>query len=102
MRQHLAVEAARLDVHVETIYYAALRRHLALIGIEQGDASEADLWHSLRGGEWASWFGDREVARAVAASGGGGVTTIGALSRLARRGAAARGGRSRGGRLRRR
>ena len=77
---HLAGEAARLDAHVETIYYAALRRHLALIGIEQGDASEADLWHSLRGGEWASWFGDREVARAVAASGGGGGATVGALT----------------------
>jgi hypothetical protein len=73
----LAVEAARLDAHVETIYYAALRRHLALIGIEQGDASEADLWHVLRGGGWASWFGDREVARAVAASGGTAATVAG-------------------------
>jgi hypothetical protein len=66
----LSDEAARLGAHVETIYYAALRRHLALIGIEQGDASEADLWYVLRGGEWASWFGDREIARAVAVSGG--------------------------------
>ena len=53
----------RLDVHVETPYYAALRRYLALIGIEQGDASEADLWHVLRGSSWAHWFGERETAR---------------------------------------
>jgi hypothetical protein len=66
----LAADAARLGAHVETIYYAALRRHLALIGIEQGDASEADLWHVTRGTEWGSWFGTREVARAITATGG--------------------------------
>lgn len=58
-----------LGINIETPYYAALRRYLALIGIEQGDASEADLWYVLRGSSWFSWFGDREVARAVAASG---------------------------------
>ena len=34
----LAADLARLDLHAETPYYAALRRYLALIGIEQGDA----------------------------------------------------------------
>lgn len=55
----------------ETPYYAALRRYLALVGIEQGDATEADLWHVLRGVSWSHWFGVREVARAVAATGRG-------------------------------
>jgi len=58
----------RLALHLETPYYAALRRYLALIGIEQGDASEADLWHVLRGSSWSHWFGDRETARALAAT----------------------------------
>ncbi len=33
----------------ETVYFAALRRYLARIDIEQGDASRADLAHVLRG-----------------------------------------------------
>ncbi|HEY8169643.1 MAG TPA: hypothetical protein VIH24_00925 [Candidatus Limnocylindria bacterium] len=61
-------DLARLDLEAETPYYAALRRYLALIGIEQGDASEADLWHVLRGSSWAHWFGEREVERAVTAA----------------------------------
>jgi hypothetical protein len=64
----LLAELMRLGFHVETPYHAALRRYLALIGIEQGDASEADLWHVLRGSSWAHWFGERETARALAAT----------------------------------
>jgi hypothetical protein len=40
----------------ETVYYAALRRYLAEIDIEQGDASTADLGYLLRGSEWDAWF----------------------------------------------
>lgn len=65
----LAAALERFGVIVETPYYAALRRYLALIGIEQGDGAEADLWHVVRGSSWAHWFGDREVRRAVAAAG---------------------------------
>ena len=64
-----AVELERLGFHVETPYYAALRRYLALIDIEQGDGSEADLWHAERGISWAQWFGERETERALAATG---------------------------------
>ncbi len=65
----LARDLDRFGVHAETPYYAALRRYLALIGIEQGDATEADLWHVARGSAWSHWFGEREVRRAVAAVG---------------------------------
>ncbi len=65
----LALESERLAIHSETVYHAALRRYLALIGIEQGDATLADLWHVLRGAAWSQWFGDREVGRAVADAG---------------------------------
>jgi hypothetical protein len=64
----LAAALERLSFNVETPYYAALRRYLALIGIEQGDAGEADLWYIERGSSWASWFGTREVHRALAAA----------------------------------
>ena len=67
--RQLAVDLERLVMHGETPYYAALRRYLAVIGIEQGDATEGDLWHVLRGGAWSQWFGPREVSRAVAAAG---------------------------------
>lgn len=40
----------------ETLYYAALRRYLALIEIEGGDASVADLAHLLRGRGWDMYF----------------------------------------------
>jgi hypothetical protein len=65
----LAVDLERFVLHSETPYYAALRRYLALIGIEQGDATVADLWHVTRGTPWAHWFGDREIRRALAAVG---------------------------------
>jgi hypothetical protein len=63
----LAVDLERLVLHSETPYFAALRRYLALIDIEQGDATIADLWHVTRGEAWSHWFGTREVERAVAA-----------------------------------
>jgi hypothetical protein len=63
----LAVDLERLVLHSETPYFAALRRYLALIDIEQGDATIADLWHVARGEAWSHWFGAREVERAVAA-----------------------------------
>ncbi|HEX7197691.1 MAG TPA: hypothetical protein VF364_12760 [Candidatus Limnocylindria bacterium] len=75
--QALALESERLAIQSETVYHAALRRYLALIGIEQGDATLADLWHVLRGAAWSQWFGDREVGRA-AAEAGRGATGIGA------------------------
>ncbi len=67
-----AADLQRLTLHLETPYYAALRRYLALIDIEQGDGTIADLWHIERGGAWSQWFGGREVARATAAVGSGG------------------------------
>ncbi|HEX7223962.1 MAG TPA: hypothetical protein VF367_00100 [Candidatus Limnocylindria bacterium] len=66
----LVADVERFVLHAETPYFAALRRNLALIDIEQGDATEADLWHVVRGAAWAHWFGDRDVTRAVAAAGG--------------------------------
>ncbi len=65
----LAADLQRLVLHTETPYYAALRRYLALIDIEQGDGTIADLWHIERGGAWTQWFGGRELARATAAVG---------------------------------
>ena len=40
----------------ENLYYAALRRYLALIEIEGGDATVADLAHLLRGRGWDQHF----------------------------------------------
>ena len=40
----------------ETVYFAALRRNLAEIDIEQGDATEIDLAHVIRGAQWDRWF----------------------------------------------
>jgi hypothetical protein len=65
----LALELERLAIGSETVYYAALRRYLALIGIEQGDATLADLWHVARGAAWSHWFAERDLARAVADAG---------------------------------
>ena len=65
----LGLELERLAVQSETVYHAALRRNLALIGIEQGDATIADLWHVERGASWSQWFGERDLNRAVAEAG---------------------------------
>jgi hypothetical protein len=65
----LAVEMTRFLNASETVYYAALRRYLALIDIEQGDASVADLWHVLRGVGWNHWFETRRLETALAATG---------------------------------
>ncbi|MBW3612464.1 MAG: hypothetical protein KY392_01230 [Chloroflexi bacterium] len=56
-------------LHTETPYYAALRRYLALIDIEQGDATIADIWHVARGGAWSHWFSDRDLGRVIEATG---------------------------------
>ncbi len=45
----------------ETPYFAALRRYLARIEIEQGDASVADLWYLIRGSGWDHWFEGRRM-----------------------------------------
>ncbi len=45
----LAADLGAFLTESETIYYAALRRYLALIEIEGGDATVADLSHLLRG-----------------------------------------------------
>ena len=45
----------------ETFYFAALRRYLARIEIEQGDASVADLWYLARGTGWDHWFEARRM-----------------------------------------
>ena len=65
----LALELERLAIQSETVYHAALRRYLALIGIEQGDATVADLWHVERGSSWSQWFGERDLNRAAADAG---------------------------------
>jgi hypothetical protein len=65
----LATDLERFVLHGETPFYAALRRYLALIDIEQGDATLADLWHVARGTAWAHWFGEREVRTAALAAG---------------------------------
>jgi hypothetical protein len=64
----MAADLERLSFNIETPYFSALRRYLALIGIEQGDAVEADLWYIERGSTWSSWFGPREVRRAFDAA----------------------------------
>jgi hypothetical protein len=63
--RRLAVDLERFVVESETPYYAALRRYLALLDIEQGDGTEADVWHVARGTAWAHWFGPREVGRGI-------------------------------------
>ena len=52
----LAAELRLFLSESETVYFAALRRFLAEIDIEQGDASRADLSHIIRGEGWDRWF----------------------------------------------
>ncbi len=61
----LTAEMQRFLVESETPYFAALRRFLAEIDIEQGDASVADLWHVLRGAGWDAWFDERRLRPAL-------------------------------------
>ena len=58
----LAAEMRAFLADSETVYFAALRRNLAEIDIEQGDASEIDLAHVIRGAQWDRWF---DAARMV-------------------------------------
>ena len=64
-----SLDLERLAIFSETVYYAALRRYLALIDIEQGDATVADLWHIVRGSAWGHWFDERDLDRAAAEAG---------------------------------
>jgi len=64
-------ELERFSQVAETPYYAALRRYLAQVDIEQGDASEADIWYVTSGSAWRQWFGARDVERATQAIGRG-------------------------------
>lgn len=59
----LVAEVQRFVFESETVYFAALRRYLALIDIELGDASEADVAHILRGGGFSAWFDVRDLPR---------------------------------------
>jgi hypothetical protein len=52
----LAAEMRAFLSDSETVYFAALRRNLAEIDIEQGDASAIDLAHVIRGAQWDRWF----------------------------------------------
>ena len=52
----LAAEMRLFLAESETVYFAALRRFLAEIDIEQGDASKVDLEHVIRGEGWDRWF----------------------------------------------
>jgi hypothetical protein len=52
----------------ETPYFAALRRFLARIEIEQGDASLADLWYLTRGSGWDHWFDGRRMLSVLEAT----------------------------------
>jgi hypothetical protein len=64
----LAADLGQFLVESETVYFAALRRYLAEIDIEQGDASAADLAHLLRGNGWDAWFDPRRMLPVVTAT----------------------------------
>jgi hypothetical protein len=57
----LAADMERFLIESETVYFAALRRYLAEIDIEQGDASNADLSRVLAGNGWNAWFEPRRM-----------------------------------------
>ncbi|HEX6140823.1 MAG TPA: hypothetical protein VF013_10270, partial [Candidatus Limnocylindria bacterium] len=57
----LAQDMRQFLLESETFYFAALRRYLAEIDIEQGDGSTADLSHLLRGAAWDAWFDPRRL-----------------------------------------
>jgi hypothetical protein len=64
----LAADMQRFLIESETVYFAALRRYLAEIDIEQGDATNADLSHVLAGNGWNAWFDQRRMLGIVRAS----------------------------------
>jgi hypothetical protein len=66
--QALAAEMQRFLAESETVYFAALRRYLAEIDIEQGDASGADLSHVLAGNGWDAWFDARRITPDLSAT----------------------------------
>lgn len=66
--QALASEMLAFLADSETVYFAALRRNLAEIDIEQGDASEIDLAYVLRGVQWDRWFPAHRVVEALSAT----------------------------------
>jgi hypothetical protein len=62
----LAAGASTFLRESENMYYAALRRYLALIEIEGGDATLADLAHLLRGRGWDQYFAPGRLMPVVA------------------------------------
>ena len=64
----LGAEIRAFLAESETPYFAALRRFLARIEIEQGDASLADLWYVMRGSGWDNWFDGRKILRVLEAT----------------------------------
>lgn len=75
----LAADLRQFLVESETVHYAALRRYLAEIDIEQGDGSTADLAHLLRGSAWDAWFEPRRMMSVVDATLRGMGIDLGAL-----------------------
>ncbi len=61
----LGVSVRQGLVATETGYFAAMRRSMATIGIEQGDGTLADAWHVLRGNGWDGWFPARRLAEVL-------------------------------------
>lgn len=63
--EELAAQLRAFLVDSETVYFAALRRNLAEIDIEQGDAYRVDLARILRASGWDSWFPGRGMLPAL-------------------------------------
>jgi hypothetical protein len=64
----LAAEMRAFLADSETVYFAALRRNLAEIDIEQGDASAIDLEHVIRGAQWDRWFDAQRMVSVLQAT----------------------------------
>jgi hypothetical protein len=78
----LAADMRQFLVESETVHFAALRRYLAEIGIEQGDASSADLTHLVRGNGWDAWFDPHRLMPVLAATAAGLEIDLGAQEGL--------------------
>lgn len=83
------IDAAGLAGHVqrflnasETVYFAALRRYLAEIDVEAGDATSADLAHLRRGSGWDAWFEPRRLVDSVTDTLGGLGIDLAAMSNV--------------------